>query len=138
MKNIILLIVFMSLSFIGLTQKTKSIDTSELCIPYNVAQQMLIDLNEYDKLKDISKLEKEEIYQLNNKIVYMEKTISTWQQKDTLNKEIILNVEEKFKIVNNQNEDLRKEVKKLKVKNTMTQIISGVLLTTLTIFSIAK
>jgi hypothetical protein len=128
----------MSLSFIGLTQKTKSIDTSELCIPYNVAQQMLIDLNEYDKLKDISKLEKEEIYQLNNKIVYMEKTISTWQQKDTLNKEIILNVEEKFKIVNNQNEDLRKEVKKLKVKNTMTQIISGVLLTTLTIFSIAK
>lgn len=138
MKNIILLIVFMSLSFIGLTQKTKSIDTSELCIPYNVAQQMLIDLNEYDKLKDISKLEKEEIYQLNNKIVYMEKTISTWQQKDTLNKDIILNVEEKFKIVNNQNEDLRKEVKKLKVKNTMTQIISGVLLTTLTIFSIAK
>jgi hypothetical protein len=138
MKNIILLIVFMSLSFIGLTQKTKSIDTSELCIPYNVAQQMLIDLNEYDKLKELSKLDKEEIYQLNNKIVYMEKTISTWEQKDTLNKDIILNVEEKFKIVNNQNEDLRKEVKKLKVKNTMTQIISGVLLTTLTIFSIAK
>ena len=138
MKNIILLIVFMSLSFIGLTQKTKSVDTSELCIPYNVAQQMLIDLNEYDKLKELSKLDKEEIYQLNNKIVYMEKTISTWEQKDTLNKEIILNVEEKFKIVNNQNEDLRKEVKKLKVKNTMTQIISGVLLTTLTIFSIAK
>jgi DNA repair exonuclease SbcCD ATPase subunit len=128
----------MSLSFIGLTQKTKSIDTSELCIPYNVAQQMLIDLNEYDKLKELSKLDKEEIYQLNNKIVYMEKTISTWEQKDTLNKDIILNVEEKFKIVNNQNEDLRKEVKKLKVKNTMTQIISGVLLTTLTIFSIAK
>lgn len=138
MKNIILLIVFMSLSFIGLTQKTKSVDTSELCIPYNVAQQMLIDLNEYDKLKELSKLDKEEIYQLNNKIVYMEKTISTWEQKDTLNKDIILNVEEKFKIVNNQNEDLRKEVKKLKVKNTMTQIISGVLLTTLTIFSIAK
>jgi len=138
MKNIILLIVFMSLSFIGLTQKTKSVDTSELCIPYNVAQQMLIDLNEYDKLKELSKLDKEEIYQLNNKIVYMKKTISTWEQKDTLNKDIILNVEEKFKIVNNQNEDLRKEVKKLKVKNTMTQIISGVLLTTLTIFSIAK
>ena len=138
MKNIILLIVFMSLSFIGLTKKKKSVDKSELCIPYNVAQQMLIDLNEYDKLKELSKLDKEEIYQLNNKIVYMEKTISTWEQKDTLNKDIILNVEEKFKIVNNQNEDLRKEVKKLKVKNTMTQIISGVLLTTLTIFSIAK
>jgi hypothetical protein len=55
-----------------------------------------------------------------------------------LNKEIISNVEQKFKIVNDQNEELRKEVKKLKVKNTLTQIISGVLITTLTVFSIMK
>ena len=33
---------------------------------------------------------------------------------------------------------LSKEVKKLKVKNTLTQIISGVLITTLTVFSIMK
>ena len=55
-----------------------------------------------------------------------------------MNKEIVANVEEKFKIVSDQNEDLRDEIKKLKVKNTFTQIISGALLTTLTVFSIIK
>jgi hypothetical protein len=68
----------------------------------------------------------------------LEKTINTWEQKDTLNKEIISNVEQKFKIVNDQNDELRKEVKKLKAKNTITQIVSGALITTLTVFSIMK
>ena len=68
----------------------------------------------------------------------MDKTISTWKEKDSLSTQIVNKTEEKFKIISDQNDDLRKEVKKLKVKNTMTQIISGVLLTTLTIFSITK
>ena len=118
-------------------QKPKS-EPNEMCIPYDVAQKMLFDLNEYDRLKELSKLDKEEIKLLNNKVVYLEKTINTWEQKDSLNKEIITNVEEKFKIVNEQNESLRDEVKKLKVKNTFTQIISGALLTSLTVFSIIK
>ena len=105
-------------------QKPKS-EPNEMCIPYDVAQKMLLDLNEYDRLKELSKLDKEEIKLLNNKVVYLEKTIIT-------------NVEEKFKIVNEQNEELRDEVKKLKVKNNFTQIISGVLLTSLTVFSIIK
>ena len=109
-----------------------------MSIPYDVAQKMLLDLNDYDRLKELSKLDKEEIKQLNNKILFLEKTINTWEQKDTLNKEIISNVEQKFKIVNDQNDELRKEVKKLKVKNTLTQIISGALITTLTVFSIMK
>jgi DNA repair exonuclease SbcCD ATPase subunit len=109
-----------------------------MSIPYDVAQKMLLDLNDYDRLKELSILDKEEIKQLNNKILFLEKTINTWEQKDTLNKEIISNVEQKFKIVNDQNEELRKEVKKLKVKNTLTQIISGALITTLTVFSIMK
>lgn len=109
-----------------------------MSIPYDVAQKMLLDLNEYDRLKELSKLDKEEIKQLNNKVLYLEKSINTWEQKDSLNKEIVANVEEKFKIVNKQNEELREEVKKLKVKNTFTQIISGALLTTLTVFSIMK
>ena len=118
-------------------QKPKS-EPTEMSTPYDVAQKMLLDLNEYDRLKELSKLDKEEIKQLNNKVLYLEKSINTWEQKDSLNKEIVANVEEKFKIVNKQNEELREEVKKLKVKNTFTQIISGALLTTLTVFSIMK
>ena len=138
MKKIILLLIFTSFVFIGFSQKTKTIDTSELCIPYGVAQKMLLDLNEYDKLKELSKLDKEEIKQLNNKIYFLDKTINTWKEKDSLSTQIVSKTEEQFKIISDQNDDLRKEIKKLKVKNTMTQIISGVLLTTLTIFSITK
>ena len=138
MKKIVLLTLMMLVSFFGMTQKIKPTDTSELCIPYGVAQKMLLDLNDYDRLKELSKLDKEEIKQLNNKIYFLDKTISTWKEKDSLSSEIVNKTEEKFKIISDQNDDLRKEVKKLKVKNTMTQIISGVLITTLTVFSIMK
>jgi hypothetical protein len=123
---------------VSFAQQKPKTEPTEMSIPYDVAQKMLLDLNDYDRLKELSKLDKEEIKQLNNKISLLEKTINTWEQKDTLNKEIISNVEQKFKIVNDQNEELRKEVKKLKAKNTITQIISGALITTLTVFSIIK
>ena len=123
---------------VSFAQQKPKTEPTEMSIPYDVAQKMLLDLNDYDRLKELSKLDKEEIKQLNNKILFLEKTINTWEQKDTLNKEIISNVEQKFKIVNDQNDELRKEVKKLKAKNTITQIVSGALITTLTVFSIMK
>jgi hypothetical protein len=138
MKNIFLLLFAIFVVNVSFAQQKPKTEPTEMSIPYDVAQKMLLDLNDYDRLKELSKLDKEEIKQLNNKILYLEKTINTWEQKDTLNKEIISNVEQKFKIVNDQNEDLRKEVKKLKAKNTITQIISGALITTLTVFSIIK
>ena len=138
MKNIFLLLFTLFVVNVSFAQQKPKTEPTEMSIPYDVAQKMLLDLNDYDRLKELSKLDKEEIKQLNNKIGFLEKTINTWEQKDTLNKEIISNVEQKFKIVNDQNDELRKEVKKLKVKNTMTQIISGVLLSTLTVFSIVK
>jgi hypothetical protein len=138
MKNIFLLLFAIFVVNVSFAQQKPKTEPTEMSIPYDVAQKMLLDLNDYDRLKELSKLDKEEIKQLNNKISLLEKTINTWEQKDTLNKEIISNVEQKFKIVNDQNEELRKEVKKLKVKNTITQIISGALITTLTVFSIIK
>jgi len=138
MKNIFLLLFAIFVVNVSFSQQKPKTEPTEMCIPYDVAQKMLLDLNDYDRLKELSKLDKEEIKQLNNKIGFLEKTINTWEQKDTLNKEIISNVEQKFKIVNDQNDELRKEVKKLKVKNTITQIVSGALITTLTVFSIIK
>ena len=138
MKKLFLLITLLLIVNISFSQQKPKSEPTEMSIPYDVAQKMLLDLNEYDRLKELSKLDKEEIKQLNNKVLYLEKSINTWEQKDSLNKEIVANVEEKFKIVNKQNEELREEVKKLKVKNTFTQIISGALLTTLTVFSIMK
>jgi len=138
MNKTLLIIFLFFISLSGFTQKIKPNDTSEICIPYSVAQKMLLDLNEYDKLKELSKLDKEEIKQLNNKIYFLDKTVSTWKEKDSLSTEIVNKTEEKFKIVSNQNDELRKEVKKLKVKNTITQIVGGVIFSTLTVFSILK
>ena len=138
MKKFLTILIFLSVSNLSFSQKKPVIDTSEMCIPYGVAQKMLLDLNDYDRLKELSKLDKEEIKQLNNKIVYLEKSINTWEQKDSLSKEIVSKTEEKFKIISDQNEELRKEVKKLKAKNTIISIVSGAVLSTLTVFSIMK
>ena len=69
MKKLIFLISFLFVSFISEAQVKKPVDTTQMNIPYNIVQKMLFDLNDYDKLKELSKLDKKEITELNNKIV---------------------------------------------------------------------
>lgn len=130
--------MFISLSFTVFSQTKKPIDTTQMCIPYDVVQKMLLDLNDYDRLKELSKLDKKEIFELNNKIIFLEKTNETWQQKDSLSNEIIKSNEEKFKIVESENKDLRSENKRLKIKNGLFNIISGVIIAPLTYIAIFK
>lgn len=138
MKKLIFFISFVMISFIGETQVKKTVDTSEICIPYDVAQKMLLDLNEYDKLKELSKLDKREIYQLNSKINFLEKTNDSWQVKDSLSGQIIVQTEEKVKIYKQENEDLKKENKRLKIKNGLFNIVSAVIIAPLTYIAIFK
>jgi hypothetical protein len=133
MKKLFLIFV---LSFLSLTVVGQ--DTPEMCIPYSVAQKMLLDLNEYDKLKDLSKLDKKEIYQLNSKINFLEKTNDSWQVKDSLSVKIITQTEEKVKIYKQENEDLKKENKRLKIKNGLFNIVSAVIIAPLTYIAIFK
>ena len=98
MKQIIFLISFVFVSFISEAQIKKSVDTIQMSIPYNIVQKILFDLNDYDKLKELSILDKKEITELNNKIVLLEKTNKTWVEKDSLSGQIILQTEEKVKI----------------------------------------
>ena len=57
MRKLFLVFVlsFLSLTVVG-QQNIK--DTSEMCIPYSVAQKMLLELTDYDMLKELSKLDK--------------------------------------------------------------------------------
>ena len=137
MKKLILFLILLC-SFITYGQVKPTKDTSNISIPYNMAQQMLLDLNEYDKLKELSILDKEEIKQYNSKIILLESSLLLWEKKDNLNQQIITGVEEKFDIINNQNDGLRKESKKLKAKNTFITILGGTILTTLTVFMAIK
>ena len=138
MKKIIFLILFVFVSFISEAQIKKSVDTIQMSIPYNIVQKILFDLNDYDKLKELSRLDKKEITELNSKIVLLEKTNKTWVEKDSLSGQIILQTEEKVKIYKEENKRLNKEYKRLKTKNTLFNIISGVIIAPLTYLLIIK
>jgi hypothetical protein len=138
MKKLIFLISFVFVSFISEAQVKKPVDTTQMCIPYDVAQKMLLDLNDYDRLKELTKLDKKEIVELNNKIVLLEKTNKTWVEKDSLSNQIILQTEEKVKIYKEENENLNKEVKRLKTKNTLFNIIAGAIIAPLTYLAVFK
>ena len=138
MKKIIFLISFVFVSFISEAQTKKPVDTTQMCIPYDVAQKMLLELNDYDRLKELSKLDKKEIIELNNKIGLLEKTNKTWEVKDSLSGQIILQTEEKVKIYKEENDNLNKEMKRLKTKNTLFNIISGAIIAPLTYIAVFK
>lgn len=137
MKKLLLLFVLGFLSMSLKAQKTNK-DTSEMCIPFSVAQKMLIELNDYDRLKELSKLDRREIIELNNKVTYLNKVNQTWSEKDSLSNEIIIKTEEKVEIYKKENEDLNKENKKLKTKNTIYNIISGAIIAPLTYLVLFK
>jgi hypothetical protein len=137
MKKIFLIFVFGLISLTLNAQKGIK-DTSQMCIPYSVAQKMLLDLNDYDRLKEVTKLDKKEITELNNKIVLLNKVNQTWVEKDSLSREIISETEEKVKIYKEENEQLRDENKRLKTKNTLFNIISGAIVAPLTYMVLFK
>ena len=114
------------------------VDTTTICIPYKAAKQMALDLNRLDSLTAVHKLTVIELSETQKKVEVQGSIITTMEQKEKNYKLQIQKEKEKFGIVENQNEDLRKQVKKLKTKNAFIEIIGGALLTTLTVFSVIK
>ena len=60
MKKIILLTILLS-SFNTFSQKTITPDTNKICFPTEVGKQIMLDLNELDRLKENEKLTEKEI-----------------------------------------------------------------------------
>ena len=67
MKKLVILFFFLMVSSLTMSQKNV-VDTSEMCIPYSVVQKILIDLSDYDRIKEIKVLNEKEIKELNYKI----------------------------------------------------------------------
>jgi len=137
MKKNILILIIMFFCLNVFSQKNNT-DTSEICIPYSVAKKILIDLNNYDKLQEISKTYKEEIFELNKKTEVLNKENDTWQKEDKLNREIISEKNKAIQIYKDENNDLKKENKRLKTRNVLYNIISVVIIAPLTYISIFK
>ena len=131
MKNL-LLIVFMAIGFISFGQTIKKEDTTEICLPYTVGKQIMLDLNKLDSTTSILKLTEEEVIELNKKIDLQQSVITTMEEKVKTSETIIQKTNEKFQIVDNINKDLTSDNKKLKRKNTIIQIVSGIIIGALT------
>ena len=137
MKKNILLIIFTFLCLGFLSQKNNS-DTSQMCIPHTVAKQILLDLNNYDKLQEVVKTYKEEIYELNKKTQVLQKENDSWEKEDSLNREIISEKNKAIEIIKEENKGLREENKRIKTKNTLYNIISAVIIAPLTYIALLK
>ena len=137
MKNLIL-ILFVSFGVSILSQTTKKEDTTEICIPYKVGKQIMIDLNKLDSTSAILKLTKDEVVELNKKIEVQQSIIITMEEKIKTSEIIIQKTNDKFQIVDNVNKDLTSDNRKLKRKNTIIQIISSSIIGGLTYGIIVK
>ncbi len=127
MKQLFILF-FILFSFLSIAQKDLKVDTNTICVPTNVGKQILLDLNELDRLKENEKLTKKEISELEKKVVKQDSIISKLTQKDVNNQLIVKGVEEKYKLVEEDNKNLRKELKWIGIKNNIIEIVSGALM----------
>jgi hypothetical protein len=131
-------IILLLVSFISYGQKEITKDTNYTCLPNNVARQVLRDLNELDRLKKNEVLYVNEIKELEKKSVVQDSTISKLEQRDKVNLAIIEGTEEKVKLIKEDNDLLRKEIKRINTKTNIIEIVSGAIMATIIYIQLFK
>ena len=111
MKNIIS-VLFLLVSLTSFSQ-IKKVDTTEICLPYSVGKQIMLDLNRLDSTTAILKLTETEVIELNKKIDAQQGIIGNLEDKVKMSDTIIQKTNEKFDIVDKINKDLVTDNKKL-------------------------
>lgn len=137
MKNLLTTLLLLITSF-TFSQKTETGDSTKICFPYQVGQKILLDLNECDKNKELLDVTKKEIKLLNQKVSEKDSIISDLEKEVEICDTIIEKTKEKFEIVDEENKNLRDDIKKLKVKNTIFNIVGGAIIGGLTYFVVFK
>ena len=130
MKNIIS-VLFLLVSLTSFSQ-IKKVDTTEICLPYSVGKQIMLDLNRLDSTTAILKLTETEVIELNKKIGAQQGIIGNLEDKVKIGDTIVQKTNEKFDIVDKINKDLVTDNKKLRRKNVIIEIVSGILIGALT------
>jgi hypothetical protein len=135
MKNLIItLLVFVPLFSFGQIKK----DTTQICFPYSVGKQIALDLNKLDQLTELVKLTDKELKETQKKVVVQDSIITTMELKEGNYLLQIKKEGEKYTIVDDQNKDLRTDIKKLKTKNTIIEIVGGAIIGALTYITLFK
>jgi hypothetical protein len=113
-------------------------DTNNICIPNNVVKEILVELNDLDKLKKEKILSDKEISELEKKVSKQDLVIKDLEEKDLNNKVLIGANKEKYNLIEEDNKNLRDEIKNVKTKNTIIEIVSGLFFATITYIQIFK
>ena len=123
--------LFLLVSLTSFSQ-IKKVDTTEICLPYSVGKQIMLDLNRLDSTTAILKLTETEVIELNKKINAQQGIIGNLEDKVKIGDTIVQKTNEKFDIVDKINKDLVTDNKKLRRKNVIIEIVSGILIGALT------
>jgi hypothetical protein len=137
MKNIVTLI-FLLFSFTTIAQKEMQIDTNLICFPNSIGKQILNDLNDLDRLKSIEIKTTKEISELEKKIIFQEKSISTLEETNSHSLRIRGLTEEKVNLLDQENKQLMVDIGKIKTKNTVIEIVGGAIIAALTYILVFK
>ena len=130
----------MSILSLSLTAFSQ-IDTNKesvKCFPIPIVKQITKDLLSGDSAKAQLKLTEQQLYKTENIVEMKDSVISIMRVKEENYNTIILAQNEKYSILENHTKQLEWDLKKLKVKNKFTSILSGSAILILGTFLIIK
>jgi len=113
-------------------------DTQKIVLPVPVAKQIVIDLLRGDSAFAQLKMSNQQIVELETKVSLKDSVIEKMKLKEENYNLIITDERRKTEIYQKELKITQKELKRIKAKRTFTNIISGVLIGTLTYLYITK
>ena len=113
-------------------------DTQKIVLPVPVAKQIVIDLLRGDSAFAQLKMSNQHIIELENIVSLKDSVIDKMKLKEDNYNLIISDEKNKTEIYQKELKITQKELKRIKAKRTFTNIISGVLIGTLTYLYITK
>jgi hypothetical protein len=126
MKRLIVLTTILSLSLTAFSQTDTNNKEKVKCFPVHVAKQIAKDLLKGDSAMAELKLVNEQLVKTEEKVSLKDSVISTMVTKEKNYISIIDAQDKKYTVMEDYSKKLEFQLKKEKVKNKFTSILSGV------------
>ena len=132
------IVVMLSSTCFSQTVTKTYTDTQKIVLPVPVAKQIVIDLLRGDSAFAQLKMSNQQIVELETMVSLKDSVIEKMKLKEENYNLIIIEERKKTEIYQKELKITQKELKRIKEKRTFTNIISGVLIGTLTYLYITK
>ena len=131
------MIAILTLSLTAFSQTgTSKVPTKSFPIP--TVKLIIKDLMSGDSAKAQLKLVEQQLVETENKVVMKDSVIVLLRVKETNYQTIIAAQDKKYEVLENHIDKVEWKLKKAKVKNTFTSILSGTIMAALSLLLIAK